>query len=147
VAHALLDDRPGGARVNTMRRVAILVAVAVAAWVMPTWSDGQERKYSGTVLSVDRSAGVIVVGDMGPWRIKDGVTQVDRRTIEVTLSTEFVSVRRASGPAPSGWVGDFVESVLPGWQVKPGDWVTVIAKPDDKRPTAVRIHVWEPTGG
>ena len=122
---------PGGASVNTMRRVAMLVVVAVVAWVIPTWSDGQERKYSGTVLSVDRSAGVIVVGDMGPWRIKDGVTQVDRRTIEVTPSTEFVSVRRASGPAPSGWVGDFVESVLPGWQVKPGDWVTVIVKPGD----------------
>ncbi len=147
MAHALLDHRAGGASVNTIRRVAMLVVVAVAAWVIPTWSDGQERKYSGTVLSMDRSAGVIVVGDMGPWRIKDGVTQVDRRAIDVTPSTEFVSVRRASGPAPSGWVRDFVESVLPGWQVKPGDWVTVIVKPGDKRPTAVRIHVWEPTGG
>ena len=132
---------------NTLRRVAILLAVAVATWVIPTWSDGQERKYSGTVLSVDRSAGVVVVGDMGPWRIKDGVTQVDRRTIAVAPSTEFVSVRRASGPAPSGWVGDFVESVLPGWQVKPGDWVTVIVKGGDKRPTAGRISVWEPTEG
>ena len=47
------------------------------------------------VLSVDRSAGVIVVGDMGPWRIKDGVTQVDRRRIEVMPATEFVRVRRA----------------------------------------------------
>jgi uncharacterized membrane protein YccC len=47
---------PEGASVNTTRRVAILVAVAVVAWVIPTWSDGQERKYSGTVLSVDRSA-------------------------------------------------------------------------------------------
>jgi hypothetical protein len=138
---------PEGASVNTTRRVAILVAVAVVAWVIPTCSDGQERKYSGTVLSVDRSAGVIVVKDMGPWRIKDGVTQVDRRTIEVAPSTEFVSVRRASGPAPSGWVGDFVESVLPGWQVKPGDWVTVIVTAGDKRPTAVQISVWEPTEG
>lgn len=132
-----------GASVNTTRRVAVLVAVAVVAWAIPTCSDGQERKYSGTVLSVDRSAGVIVVGDMGPWRIKEGVTH--RRTIGVTPSTEFVSVKRASGPAPSGWVGDF--SVLPGWQVKPGDWVTVIVKADDKRPTAVRIYVWEPTEG
>lgn len=132
---------------NTMRRVAMLVAVAVAAWMIPTGSDGQERKYSGTVLSVDRSAGVIVVGDMGPWRIKDGVTQVDRRTIAVALSTEFVRVTRASGPAPSGWVGDFVESVLPGWQVKPGDWVTVSVTAGDKPPRAVRITVWEPTEG
>ena len=132
---------------NTTRRVAILVALAVGAWAIPTWSEGQERKYSGTVLSVDRSVSVIVVGDMGPWRIKDGVTQVDRRTIHVTPSTEFVSVSRAIGPAPSGWVGDFVESVLPVWQVKPGDWVTVIVQTADKRPTAVRVSVWKPTEG
>jgi hypothetical protein len=42
-------------------------------------------------------------------------------------------------------VGDFVESGRPGWQVKAGDWVTVIVKADDPRPTAVRIYVWEPT--
>ena len=125
----------------------MLVAVAVLAWAIPTGSDGQERKYSGTVLSVDRSAGVIVVGDMGPWRIKDGVTQVDRRTIAVAPSTDFVRITRASGPAPSGWIGDFVESVLPGWRVKAGDWVTVIVKAGDTRPTAVRIYVWEPTEG
>jgi hypothetical protein len=130
-----------------MRRVAMLVAVAVVAWMIPTGSDGQERKYSGTVLSVDRSAGVIVVGDMGPWRIKDGATQVDRRTIAVGPSTEFVSVRRAKGPAPSGWVGDFVESVLPGWHVKPGDWVTVIVTTGDRPPTAIRVSIWEPTEG
>jgi hypothetical protein len=130
-----------------MRRVAMLVAVAVVAWMIPTGSDSQERKYSGTVLSVDRSAGVIVVGDMGPWRIKDGVTQVDRRTIAVVPSTEFVSVRRAKGRAPSGWIGDFVESALPEWQVQPGDWVTVLVKGDDGRPTAVRITVWEATEG
>ena len=130
---------------NTTRWVAILIAVVVVAWVIPTWSDGQERKYSGTVLSVDRSAGVIVVEDMGPWRIKDGMTQVDRRTIEVTPATEFVGVKRASGPAPSGWVGDFVESVLPERQVKPGDWITVIVKTGDKRPAAVRIFLWQPT--
>jgi len=139
--------RAGGASVNTLRRVAILLAVAVAAWVIPTWSDGQGRKYSGPVLSVDRSAGLIVVGDMGPWRIKEGVTQVDHRTIAVVPSTEFVGVRRAKGPAPSGWVGDFVESVLPGWRVKPGDWVTVIVTAGDKQPTAVQISVWEPTEG
>lgn len=85
--------------------------------MIPTVSDGQERKYSGTPLSMDRSAGVIVVGDMG-------VTQVDRRTIAVVPSTEFVSVRRAKGPAPGGWVGA-----------------------GDKRPMAIRISVWEPSGG
>lgn len=125
----------------------MLAVVAIVVWAIPTWSDGPERKYSGTVVAVDRSAGAIVVEGMGPWRIKDGVTQVERRPIGVTPSTEFVSVKRARGPAPSGWVGDFIERGLPGWQVKPGDWVTAIVRTDDTRPTAVRIYVWEPTGG
>jgi hypothetical protein len=132
---------------RTLGRIAMLALLAIAAWASPTWSDGQERKYSGTVVEVDRSAGAIVVEGMGPWQVKDGVTQVERRPFGVTASTEFVGVKRASGPAPSGWVGDFIESRLPGWQVKPGDWVTVIMTADGKRPTAVRIYVWEPTGG
>ena len=128
---------------RTLGRIVMLAVVAIAAWAVPTWSDGQERKYSGTVVEVDRSAGAIVVESMGPRRV---MTQVERRPIGVTASTEFVGVKRASGPAPSGWVGDFIESRLPGWQVKPGDWVTVIVTADGKRPMAVRIYVWEPTG-
>jgi hypothetical protein len=127
-----------------LRRAAILAVAALGAWAIPTWSDGQESRYSGVVKAVDRSAGAIVVEGMGPWQVKDGVTQVERRTIGVTSTTEFVGIKRASGPAPSGWVGDFVESGLPGWQVKPGDWVTLIMKPGDGRPTATRIYVWEP---
>jgi hypothetical protein len=123
----------------------MLAIVALAAWANPAWSDGQESRYSGTVVAVDPSAGVIVVEGMGPWRIKDGVTQVERHTVRVTSATAFVLVERAKGPAPSGWVGDFVESGLPGWQVKPGDWVTAIMQPGDKRPTAIRIYLWEPT--
>ena len=132
---------------HTTRRIALLAVLAVVAWAVLAWSDGQERRYSGTVLAVDRSAGAIVVGDMGPWRLKDGVTQIEPRTIAVTPATEFVSVMRASGVAPSGWVGDFVESVLPGGRVKPGDWVTVVVKADARRPTAIRIYIWEPAEG
>jgi len=125
--------------------LAIVAIVAIVAWPIPTWGAGQESKYSGTVVAVDGTAGAVVVEGMGRWRIKEGVTQVERRTIGVTSACEFVSVKRASGPAPSGWVGDFVESGLPGWQVKPGDWITAIVKADGKRATAIRIYVWEPS--
>jgi hypothetical protein len=128
-------------------RVAALIVIVVVAPAIPGWCDARDSRYSGTVVAVDQAAGTIVVEGMGPWRIKEGVTQLERRTIGVMPSTEFVRLKRASGPAPSGWVGDFVESVLPGWQVKPGDWVTVTVKADDKRPTAVRIDVWEPSEG
>jgi hypothetical protein len=125
--------------------IAALTVLAVVAPAIPGWSDARGGKYSGTVVALDQTAGTIVVEGIGPWRIKEGVTQVERRTIGIMPSAEFVRLKRASGPAPSGWVGDFVESALPAWQVKPGDWVTVTVKTDDKRPTAVRIDVSDPS--
>jgi hypothetical protein len=121
--------------------------LAVGALAGPGWGDDRESKYSGTVVAVDRAGGTIVVEGMGPWQVKDGVTQVQRRTIGIKPSTAFVRFTRATGPAPSGWIGDFVESVLPGQQVEPGDWVTVTLKTEDERPTAVRVDVWVPSEG
>jgi hypothetical protein len=125
--------------------VVIATMLAIATCPIPGWSgDVGEAKYSGTVVAVDRAAGTIVVEGMGPWQVKDGVTQLERRTIVVAPSTEFMRLKRATGVAPSGWPGDFVESVLPEWQVKPGDWVTVVLKPDGTRMTAIRIDVADP---
>jgi hypothetical protein len=124
--------------------IAALLAVSLAAPAVAGRGEAAERRYSGAVAMVDRAAGTIVVEGMGPWRVKDGVTQVERRTIAVTASTALMGIKRASGVAPSGWMGDYVESALPAWQVKPGDWVTVILEPDGGRPTASRIDVVEP---
>ena len=127
-------------------RVAAATVMVIAALAIPgLGSDAGQAKYSGTVVAVDRAAGTIVVEGMGPWRIKDGVTQLQRRTIGVVPSTEFVRLKRATGAAPSGWAGDFVESALPEWQVKPGDWVTVTAKADGARMTAARIDIGDPS--
>ena len=40
-------------------------------------------------------------------------------------TTTFVRVSRVSGAGPSGFVGDFVETPLATWTVKPGDYVAV----------------------
>lgn len=133
---------------STRRRVRLAIAtvLGIGALAIPgSRSDAGQAKYSGTVVAVNRTAGTIVVEGMGPWRIKDGVIQLERRTIGVAPSTEFVRVKRAIGAAPSGWEQDFVESALPEWQVKPGDWVTVTAKPDGTRMTAARIEVGDPS--
>jgi hypothetical protein len=121
--------------------------LAIGSLAGPVFGEDRESKYSGTVVAMDHAAGTIVVEGMGPWQVKDGVTQVQRRTIGIKPSTEFVRLTRATGTAPSGWVGDFVESALPGRQVKQGDWVTVTIKAEDKRPTAVRVDVWAPSEG
>jgi hypothetical protein len=133
---------------STRRRVRLAIAtvLGIGALAIPgSGSDAGQAKYSGTVVAVNRTAGSIVVEGMGPWRIKDGVIQLERRTIGVAPSTEFVRVKRATGAAPSGWEQDFVESALPEWQVKPGDWVTVTARPDGARMTAARIEVGDPS--
>jgi hypothetical protein len=123
----------------------VATMLAIAAPPIPGSSgDVGEARYSGTVVAVDRAAGTIVVEGMGPWRVKDGVTQLERRTIVVAPSTELMRLKRATGVAPSGFPGDFVESALPEWQVKPGDWVTVAVKVVGTRMTAVRIDVADP---
>lgn len=121
--------------------MAGLLAAAMVAPALVRPSEAGEARYSGTVAVVDRTAETIVVEGMGPWQVKEGVTQVERRTIAVPPSTGLVAIKRASGVAPSGWTGDYVESALPAWQVKPGDWVTVILEPGAGRPTARRIDV------
>ena len=123
--------------------ITILLGLVVATLAIPGRSHAQ-GKYSGTVISADQAAGTIVVEGMGPWLIKNGVTQVQRRTIRIVSSTDFVRVERATGPAPSGWVGGFVESKLADRQVSPGDWVTVTLTAEDGRPTAARVDVWQP---
>ena len=45
--------------------------------------------------------------------LESGRSEVRRYTMQVTSSTEFARVKRASGVAPSGWVGDYVETRLP----------------------------------
>lgn len=128
-----------------MNRIWITVLIGLVVATIPGRSGAEGDKYSGTVIAVDQAEGTIVVEGMGPWQTKNGVTQVQRRSIVITPSTEFVRLERATGPAPSGWVGDFVESRLAERQVSPGDWVTVTVTAEDERPTAVRVDVWQPS--
>jgi len=95
---------------------------------------------AGAVLTVDRDAGRIVVGDMGPL-LASGSSELSRRSIRVTPSTEFVMVKRAAGTAPSGFVGDYVESRLAAWDVRPGDYVTVTVRPGQGDAEAIKITV------
>jgi hypothetical protein len=134
---------------STRRSIWAVVAAAVTitgSAIPGRGDDAREFKYSGTVVAIDQGAGTMIVEGMGPWRVKDGVTQLERRTVGVAPAAEFVRIERATGAAPSGWAGDFIESALPRWQVKAGDWVTVAGKRDGGRMTAIRIDVGEPGG-
>jgi hypothetical protein len=120
--------------------LAALFLVVSLAWLTASGSADAAARRAGLVMSVDKAAGTIVLGEMGP-RLPSGESKVTPQTIRVTPSTEFVRVKRAADTAPSGWIGDYVESKLPAWDVQPGDWVTATVEGGGARPTAVKVTV------
>ena len=117
------------------------LAVMVVALGFPLRAGAETTNISGTILALDKEAGTIVVGEIGPWRVKDGVTEITPRTLSVTAATEFRQVKRAPGIGPRGWVGDFVEVALGAWELKQGDFVTVEVRHEGPRLTAVKVAV------
>ncbi len=117
-----------------------LFGFSLFALTAPAWSESTTATHAGLVIAVNKAAGTIVMGDTGP-RLKSGESKVTRHTIKVTSSTEFVRVKRAAGAAPSGWFGDYVETKLPAWEVKPGDWVAIALERGAGRATAAKITV------
>jgi hypothetical protein len=107
-----------------------LLLAAGLGWASAAWAGS----YSGEVMAVDQTAGRIVVGDMGPL-LANGKSEITRRTIQVTPSTEFAKVKRATGAGPRGWIGEYVETKLPTWSIKAGDFVTV----EVQGPAAVKV--------
>jgi hypothetical protein len=121
--------------------MSIRVALAVFVATMLVLGTALASDHSGTVLAVDSDKGTIVIGEVGPWRTKDGQTEITRQTVVVEPSTQFVLVKRTREPGPSGWPGGFVEEPLGAWAVKGGDFVTVRVEMKGRRPTATRVLV------
>ena len=70
--------------------VGILLVVAPAAGSAETVS------HSGTITAVDRNAGTLELGEIGPWQVRDGATVVTRHRIAVTPFTSFVRAWRVA---------------------------------------------------
>jgi hypothetical protein len=119
---------------------------ALALLALPLWAGAEAGNHSGTVQTLNKDAGTIVLGEIGPWRVKEGVTEVTERTIIVTKATEFSQARRAAGAGPGGWIGEFVEVKLTPWEVRKGDFVTVEVSQEGERLTALKVTVVAPEG-
>ncbi len=128
------------------RPVLFVASLAAAALILLGTSTAGAVDYSGTVVGVDRGAGTIVIGEVGPWRVEGGKTAITRRTLVVGPGTRFAVSRRVGDPGPGGWPGGFVETTLAPWAVKAGDFVTVRVE-DGQRPTATQIVVTVTEGG
>lgn len=129
-----------------MSRPVLLAASLAAALILLGTSTAGAVDYSGTVVGIDRGAGTIVIGEIGPWRVEGGKTVITIRTLAVGPDAWFAASRRVGDPGPGGWPGGFVETTLAPWAVKIGDFVTVRVE-DGQRPTATQIVVTVTEGG
>jgi hypothetical protein len=135
-----MRQKEAGMRQRKRIGICSFVTLSLLASVSVSSTTADVGSYAGDVLAVDRNAGTLLLADTGPLRA-NGTSEVARRSIRVTPTTEFVKVKRAPGTAPSGFVGDYVESKLPAWEVKPGDFVAVQVRPERGAPEAVKVMV------
>ncbi|HEV8473065.1 MAG TPA: hypothetical protein VGR82_09840 [Methylomirabilota bacterium] len=117
----------------------ILTGLILAA---PSLAAGADAvKYSGTVVSVDQAAGVLVLATLEEGRRDGGPTPVTGVRVALTPSTAIVEARRAPGARPDG---EFVDSPVPLSRLTPGDFVTVESVRDGKRLVARTVTVVAP---
>lgn len=129
-------------RQRKWRWAAGLAAIALAA---ATAAGAQERleRHSGVILSVADDARSFVLGEVGPWQLRNGETVVTRVTIALAPDTQYaIAARREE--APSGFAGDFVETAVGPDQIYENDYVTVVARREGpRRLVAVKITAVE----
>ena len=102
-----------------MRGVGLLVlAAALAVEAMPASVTAQTVRHSGTVVAMDTERGRLVLDEIGPWRVRGGVTQVRRLAIVFTPATDFLIALRAN--PPDGFLGQFIEGRLEAADVEVG---------------------------
>lgn len=120
------------------RRFVVLAVslVLVAAASQPSVA-AESVKHSGTILEMDAGRGRLVLEEVGPWQVRDGVTQVIRRTIVLTAATRFAIALRAN--APDGFAGAFVEGTLDPAALEVGDLITAECRHDGRRIVALKI--------
>jgi len=124
----------------TARRIIVLACVVLALSFMTAVASD----HSGTVVAIDKRAGTLVIGEIGPWRVKDGETLVTRRTVAVTRSTEFVAASRSPDAGPSGWVGEWIEVPVDVSAVNQDDFITVRVRKAGRAWVADKVTIATP---
>ncbi|MBI2528351.1 MAG: hypothetical protein HYV93_20515 [Candidatus Rokubacteria bacterium] len=125
-----------------MKRLSRMVSLvaAVLAVVAPLAGAEEITRHSGTVLAVDPSAGTLVLGEVGPWRLERGETRITRLAIATSPTTEFSLAERVADGS-GGFPGAFAERLLDRGRVKVGDFVTVSGRRQGKRLAALKVTV------
>ena len=98
-------------------------------------------RHSGTVVMIDAQRGVMVMNEVGPWRVEKGQTVVTRLTIALTPDTKVNKFIRVN--APGAFAGDFIEVEFETTDMWAGDFVTVECVHEANRLVAVAVTVAE----
>jgi hypothetical protein len=125
-------------------RVAVLILVAWFAAAIPCDAAAQAARpvsYSGTVTSIDPQGGVLIIEEVGPWKVERGATVTTRRTIRLTPSTRYNLFMRVD--APGAFAGDFIEVEFDVDDVSPGDVVTATCARERGQLVALTVTVAE----
>ncbi len=125
-----------------MRRAAMSMSVLLVVLVLLSTAAADAARtirHSGTVLSIDSQSRVMVVEEVGPWRLEHGKTVVARRTISLTPQTRFNLFMRAD--VPGDYPGNFIEVALDRSDVSRGDFVTVDCVHKGRRLVALTVTV------
>jgi hypothetical protein len=99
-----------------------LLILSVLGLTTPVADAARSERHSGTVVSIDAERGLLVLGEIGPWRVVGGETVVTPRTLRLTPATEYRLYMRAN--VPGAYRGDFIEVVLDADDIAPGGFVT-----------------------
>jgi hypothetical protein len=118
--------------------VLVLLFTAIAT---PAADAARSTRHSGTVTAIDPEAGVMVLEEVGPWRVERGATVVTRRTIRLTPSTKYNLFMRVE--VPGAFAGDFIEVALDPNDVALGDFVTAECVRRGGRLVALAVTVAE----
>jgi hypothetical protein len=121
---------------------SLLLALALgASAVTPAADAARSSTYSGAVVTLDPQGGVMIMEEVGPWRVEQGRTVVIRRTISLTSATTFNTFIRVD--VPGRFAGDFIEVALDAEDITPGDFVTAECVLERGRLVAVRVTMAE----
>jgi hypothetical protein len=100
-------------------------------------------RHSGTITSVDRAGGVLVVATLEEGRRDGSLPSPTSVRVVVTPSTEVVEARRGPGSAIPD--GDFLDLPAPASRLTPGTFVTAEGERQGDRLVADTITIVVPT--
>jgi hypothetical protein len=107
-------------------RPIVLIASVLAALVASVASAPAADlvKHSGRIVDFDPIRDTIVLAEVGPWQVRDGVTVVTYRTVALTPRTEFAIAFRTED-AEGLFAGEYIESPIERAAVYVDDYVTI----------------------